>query len=144
MLPIESYNDCSLGENHEQEDDEKASEPLLSVIFSNDQYYIHQAKSYKRGIGLGQKCEPDRSFITDIIRGLASRAYIVVGDSVVDGLAESRQGEDDDDEPSSDSGVIVRAGDVIRFGRVCYLIKETSIDREKKAISDISRRQSKK
>ena len=53
MLPIESYNDCSLGENHEQEDDEKASEPLLSVIFSNDQYYIHQAKSYKRGIGLG-------------------------------------------------------------------------------------------
>ena len=41
---------------------------------------------------------------------------------------------------SHNSGVVIGAGDVVRFGRVCYLIKETSIDMERKAVQEISRR----
>ena len=35
----------------------------------------------------------------------------------------------------------MRAGDVIRFGRVCYLIKETSVDNEDRAVKEISQKQ---
>ena len=38
----------------------------------------------------------------------------------------------------------MRAGDVIRFGRVCYLIKETSVDNEDRAVKEISQKQTNK
>ena len=38
----------------------------------------------------------------------------------------------------------MRAGDVIRFGRVCYLIKETSVDNENRALEEISQKQTNK
>ena len=92
------------------------------------------------GIGLGKKCKPDRFFITDVIEKLTSRAYVVVGDSVIEEISQVKHEDDEDDEQDSNSGVIIRAGDVLRFGRVCYLIKETSIDLEKRAITDISQK----
>ena len=54
-------------------------------------------------------------------------------------MRDERDGEENDY-----SGVIVRVGDVIRFGRVCYIIKETSADIEKRAINEISQRFAKK
>lgn len=50
------------------------------------------------------------------------------------------ESETEKDANEGHEGVIIRAGDVIRFGRVCYLIKETSADIERRAISEISQR----
>ena len=73
---------------------------------------------------------------------MTQKAFIVVRDSVVEELAKYRDEEDHDEEdgPDPGNGVIIHAGDVVRFGRVCYLIKETSADLEEKAIRDISRK----
>ena len=91
---------------------------------------------------MGNKCKTDSYFITDVVKTLTEKAFIVVRDSVVEELAKFKDDEDHDEEdgPDPNSGVIIRAGDVIRFGRVCYLIKETSTDLEEKAIRDISRK----
>ena len=86
------------------------------------------------------KSKSDRYFITDVIEKLASKAYIVVADSKIEELTKKQQDEEDEDEHESNNGVIVKAGDVVRFGRVCYLIKETSVDQERKAICEISRK----
>ena len=51
-----------------------------------------------------------------------------------------KRGEDDYEKDDEYTGVIIRAGDVIRFGRVCYLIKESSADIEKRALNEISQR----
>ena len=102
----------------------------------------------KHGIGIGNKCKTDRYFITDVIEKLTSRAYIVVADAIIEKLKDKRRkkkhrdAEDDEREPSN--GVIVRVGDVIRFGRVCYLIKETSVDNENRALREISQKQTNK
>ena len=80
-----------------------------------------------------------------MIERLASRAFLVVADQVIEDLdnKEDKSYDEDDEEKvtSHNSGVVVRAGDVVRFGRVCYLIKETSIDVERKAVQEISKRQ---
>ena len=80
-----------------------------------------------------------------MIERLASRAFLVVADQVIEELdnKEDKSYDEDDEEKvtSHNSGVVVRAGDVVRFGRVCYLIKETSIDVERKAVQEISKRQ---
>jgi len=39
-----------------------------------------------------------------------------------------------------EDGVIVRSGDVVKFGRVPYLIKESSVDVEKKTIEKVKLR----
>lgn len=49
-----------------------------------------------------------------------------------------RNDNDEDFKDDEYTGVIIRAGDIIRFGRVCYLIKESSADIEKRAINEIS------
>lgn len=91
---------------------------------------------------MGDKCKTDRYFITDVVRNLTQKAFIVVRDSVVEELAKFKDDEDHDEEdgPDPTSGVIIRAGDVVRFGRVCYLVKETSANLEEKAIRDISKK----
>ena len=80
-----------------------------------------------------------------MIERLASRAFLVVADQVIEELdnKEDKSYDEDDEEKvtSHNSGVVVRAGDVVRFGRVCYLIKQTSIDVERKAVQEISKRQ---
>ena len=39
-----------------------------------------------------------------------------------------------------DDGIVIRSGDVIKFGRVPYLIKESSIDIERKTLEQIKQR----
>ena len=94
---------------------------------------------------MGVKCKTDRYFITDVIEKLTQKAFVVVADAVIDELKCKREkyGDDEDDRDPS-NGVIIKAGDVIRFGRVCYLVKETSVDLENKAVHEISKKQTKK
>ena len=65
----------------------------------------------------------------------------MVADAVIEelqGKKSERRDPDEEDDRDASNGVIIRAGDVIRFGRVWYLIKETSVDLENKAVKEIS------
>ena len=144
MLPFEFHSDDSETENDGSNQRLKSLiKPMLSVVCVNGDYYAYQGESLKHGIGLSKKCKTDRYFITDVIEKLASKAFLVVADSKVEELSnQKRNGDEEEDEDSRhpSSGVIIRSGDVVRFGRVCYLIKETSIDVEKRAVCEISKR----
>ena len=152
MQPFEFHHDSSETEFDEEKDElKKIIKPLLSVVYANGDYYVYQGQSLKHGIGLGKKCKSDRYFITDVIQKLTEKAYLVIGDESVEKLKKKRahtsKRRDSDGEyieHQGYEGVIVRAGDVIRFGRVCYLIKESSVDIEKRAINEISQRFQKK
>lgn len=146
MQPFEFHGDSSETEpNETNEEHKKLIKAILSVACVNGDYYIYQGQSMKHGIGMGIKCKTDRYFITDVIEKLTQKAFVVVADAVIDELKCKRDKfveEEDDRDPSN--GVIVRAGDVIRFGRVCYLVKETSVDIENRAVREISKKQTKK
>ena len=87
MLPFELHSDASDTDNENSNVElKKLIKPLVSVIYVNGDYYVHQGSSLKHGIGLGLKCKSDRYFITDVIEKLASKAFIVVSDSHIEEL----------------------------------------------------------
>ena len=98
VKPSELHKEGSDDGNEESAQDIHHNKRLLSVVYANGDYFIYQGKSLKHGFGLGMKCKSDRYFITDVIEKLASKAYIVVADSKIEGLPKRQQDEEDEDE----------------------------------------------
>ena len=80
-------------------------------------------------------------YISDSLRRLSNKVYVVAKDARIPEITARKKKnskllkDKDKLQPDLfDDGIIIKEGDVIKFGRVPYLIKQSSLDKEKKAI----------
>lgn len=105
---------------------------------------MFQSDSIK--LELGEQDRRNDHYISESLKRLSQKAFRVARDSTIPEITARRKKmknymKDDQHLPELyEDGVIVRSGDVVKFGRVPYLIKESSVDVEKKTIEKVKLR----
>ena len=132
--------------------------PICNVLYRKGEYYIYQAETLMRepglSIELNKKSKMDRYFVTNTIKRIVGKASLVVQNTkipeLLDALKEHKLDHLKKPEPNPDysdfedsipfnhelggEGVVLNTGDVIRLGRMCYIVKETSVDLGEEAV----------
>lgn len=96
----------------------------LSVLQDLDSYSIFQDDNINVDFTTQIKRKDD--FISQVLKDLSMKSYLVVGPTSELGQYPKRNRT-----KGVRKGAIIRSGDIIKFGRVPIMIKESSIDLKK-------------
>jgi hypothetical protein len=111
------------------------NDTLLSVIYSQGKYFAYHAQDMD--LKLNEKWDSsNKEEMTPTLRELCKKAYLVIRNMKLSERSLRKSGSLREEENKvrflfyhCNQGTVVRVGDIVKFGRVPFKIKESSIEK---------------
>ncbi|CDW75264.1 fha domain [Stylonychia lemnae] len=102
---------------------------LATVIYSQGKYFVYHANDIDVNSNNLNQTIKQTEEMTQVIMDLTKKVYLVVKNLTLKGKKSSLRESQRFDDFDENKGIILRVGDIVKFGRVPFRIKESSVQK---------------